>query len=317
MFPLFLRRVVSLGLVWLGTALPPATAVFAQESKQEHILFQAIRRGDTELLRGALRAGTPPDVRASDGTTPLMAAALHGSARWSAPCWTRGPIRARPARPESPPCCGAPGMQTRSGCCSSVAPIRMLAALGNTPLMVAAGSPTGSAAIEQLLAAKADITLRNKGGRTALRFAAGGGDVRTVRLLLEKAKSMGQLPEVVRAAGPSLAIAASDGFPDIVELLLAHGADPNQANGTRGHGLNAALLAGHTDIARNVDRSRKRPGQPHQPGRSSHRRTRRLLGIGRPFDRANARTITARISVLPTRTARPLLPGPGCAGTAG
>ena len=68
----------------------------------------------------------------------------------------------------------------------------MLAALGNTPLMVAAGSPTGSAAIEQLLAAKADITLRNKGGRTALRFAAGGGDVRTVRLLLEKAKSMGR-----------------------------------------------------------------------------------------------------------------------------
>src|SRR3954452_9555035 len=80
MFPLFLRRIVTLGLVWLGTALPPATAVFAQESKQEHILFQAIRRSDTELLRGALRAGTPPDVPPSDGTTPLMAAALHGNA---------------------------------------------------------------------------------------------------------------------------------------------------------------------------------------------------------------------------------------------
>ena len=63
MFSLFVRRMVSLGFVWLGTALPLATAVFAQESKQEHILFQAIRRGDTELLRGALRAGTPPDDR--------------------------------------------------------------------------------------------------------------------------------------------------------------------------------------------------------------------------------------------------------------
>ncbi len=80
MFPLFVRRIVSFGLVCLGILLPPATAVFAQENKQEHILFQAIRRGDTELLRGALRAGTPPDIRASDGTTPLMAAALHGSA---------------------------------------------------------------------------------------------------------------------------------------------------------------------------------------------------------------------------------------------
>src|SRR4029079_10536404 len=78
------------------------------------------------------------------------------------------------------------------------------------------------------------------------------GDARTVRLLLEKAKSLGQLPEVVRAAGPSLAIAASDGFPDIVELLLAHGADPNQANGTRGHALNAAPLAANTDIARTL-----------------------------------------------------------------
>src|SRR6185436_2664962 len=87
---------------------------------------------------------------------------------------------------------------------------------------------------------------------TALRFAASGGDARTVRLLLDKAKSLGQLPEVVGAAGPSLAIAASDGFPEIVELLLAHGADLNQTNGTRGHGLNAALLAGHTDIARKL-----------------------------------------------------------------
>src|SRR6266576_163923 len=58
MFPRFVRRVVCLGFVWLGIALPPATAVFAQESQQEHILFQAIRRGDMELLSGALRAGT-------------------------------------------------------------------------------------------------------------------------------------------------------------------------------------------------------------------------------------------------------------------
>ena len=253
MFPLFVRRIVSLGLVWLGTALPPATAVFAQESKQEHILFQAIRRGDTELLRGALRAGTPPDVRASDGTTPLMAAALHGSAEMVSALLDAG------ADPRAVSEAGVTALLWGAWDANKVrlllergADPNARSALGNTPLMVAAGSPTGSAAIEQLLAAKADITLRNKGGRTALRFAAGGGDVRTVRLLLEKAKSMGQLPEVVRAAGPSLAIAASDGFPDIVELLLAHGADPNQANGTRGHGLNAALLAGHTDIARKL-----------------------------------------------------------------
>jgi hypothetical protein len=30
MFPLFVRRTVSLAWVWLGTTLPPDTAVFAQ-----------------------------------------------------------------------------------------------------------------------------------------------------------------------------------------------------------------------------------------------------------------------------------------------
>jgi ankyrin repeat protein len=253
MFPLLVHRVVSLGFVWLGAALLPNTAVFAQESTQEHILFQAIRRGDIELLSGALRAGTPPDIRASDGTTPLMAAALHGSAQMVSDLLDAG---------ADPRAVSETGVTALLWGAWDANKVRLLlqrgadpnarSALGNTALMVAAGSPTGSAAVEQLLEAGADITLRNKGGRPALRFAAGSGDVQSVCLLLEKAKSLNQLPEVVSAAGPSLAIAASDGFPQIVELLLAHGADQNQANGTRGHGLNAALLAGHTGIAKEL-----------------------------------------------------------------
>lgn len=253
MLPLFIRRAVGLGLLWLGIALPQFSTVFAQESKQEHILFQAIRRGDMELLSGALRSGTPPDVRASDGTTPLMAAALHGSSEMVSALLDAGADpRAVSAAGVTALLWGAWDTKKVSLLLEHGADPNARSALDNTPLMVAAGSPTGSAAIEQLLAAGADITLRNKGGRTALRFAASGGDARTVRLLLEKAKSIGQLPEVVRAAGPSLAIAASDGFPEIVELLLANGADPNQSNGTRGHGLNAALLAGQTDIAKKL-----------------------------------------------------------------
>lgn len=267
MFPLYVRRTVSLGLVWLGTALPMPTVVFAQEIKQEHLLFQAIRRGDIELLRSALRAGTPPDVRAGDGTTPLMEAALHGSAEMVSALLDAG------ADPRAVSEAGVTALLWGAWDANKV---RLLLARGadpnarstldNTPLMVAAGAPTGSAAVEQLLAAGADITLRNKGGRTALRFAAGGGDVRTVRLLLEKGKSIGQLPEVVRAAGPAVAIAASDGFSEIVELLLAHGADPNQANGTRGHGLNAALLAGNIDIAKNLIAQGSYMGNRINPG---------------------------------------------------
>src|SRR5262245_2785932 len=163
MFPLFVRRTVSLGLVWLGAILPPAAAVFAQESRQEHLLFQAIRRGDTELLRGALRAGTPPDVRAGDGTTPLMAAALHGSAEMVSALLDAG------ADPRAVSEAGVTALLWGAWDANKVrlllkrgADPNAKSALDNTPLMVAAGSPTGSAAVEQLLAAGSDLTLRNK-----------------------------------------------------------------------------------------------------------------------------------------------------------
>jgi ankyrin repeat protein len=138
--------------------------------------------------------------------------------------------------------------------------------LGNTPLMVAAGSPSGSNSVEQLLAHGADITPHNKGGRTALHFAAEGGDIQTVRLLLAKAHQLDKLADVVRDAGPTVAAAANNGFHEIVKLLLEHGANPNRSTGSRGHALNTALLAGHTDIARTLILHGADLGDRSQPG---------------------------------------------------
>ncbi len=45
-----------------------------------HVLFRTIRRGDTQLLQSLLRQGAPVNLRLADGTTPLMLAALHGTA---------------------------------------------------------------------------------------------------------------------------------------------------------------------------------------------------------------------------------------------
>ena len=206
-------------------------------------------------------------------------------------------------------------MLTRLGCCSSVVPIRMLERARQHAINGSGRLAHGFDGDRAVAGGGMDITLCNKGGRTALRFAAGGGDVRTVQLLLEKAKSMGHLPEVVGAAGPSLAIAASEGFPNIVELLLAHGAHPNQANGTRGHGLNAALLAGHTDIARKLvthgsDLDNRINPEKFPPPYSPLTRNWTTLRSCKCW------LITTRISVRPTNTARPRLPGPGCVGTA-
>ena len=70
-----------------------------------------------------------------------------------------------------------------------------------------------------------------------------------MRLLLAKARELEQLEIVIRDAGPTVAVAASNGFHEIVKLLLEHGADPNRSNGSRGHGLNRALMAGDTETA--------------------------------------------------------------------
>ena len=73
-------RIPVLGLVALCAVSFRSVALNAADPESEHVLFQAVRRGDAALLKDLLRRGTPPDIRDRDGSTPLMAAALHGSA---------------------------------------------------------------------------------------------------------------------------------------------------------------------------------------------------------------------------------------------
>ena len=48
-------HVLVAGLVSFCTVFVPDAAVIAQEREAEHVLFQAIRRGDSTLLKGILR----------------------------------------------------------------------------------------------------------------------------------------------------------------------------------------------------------------------------------------------------------------------
>lgn len=238
-----------------------------KDTGRQHLYFQAIRRKDVSLLKDLIRRGTPLDVRRSDGTTPLMDAALHGSPQMVELLLSHA-ADARAARDDgvTPLLCGATEPEKVRLLVAHGADVNAKSALGNTPLMVAAGSPRGSASVECLLAHGADITLRNKRGRTALRFACDGGDIATVRLLLAKARELDKLEEVIDAAGPSVAVAAGNGYDAIVEVLLEHGADPNRENGSRGHGLNAALLSGETQIARDLILAGSDLGRRIQPG---------------------------------------------------
>src|SRR5262245_38018705 len=207
------RRICVAGWIAASSFALSAIEAPAEDARYEHLLFQAIRRGDVAQLKNALRGGTPADVRAGDGTTPLLAASLFGNAEM-VKCLLENGADPRLANDQ--------GVTALLWGARDADKVRLLlahgadpnarSALGNTALMVAAASPTGAAAVEQLLAAGADFRLRSKSGRTALRSAVGAGDARTVRLLLDKARAAGQLEQVVREAGPTVAIAAGSGF---------------------------------------------------------------------------------------------------------
>lgn len=252
------RMARRIALVW-GMSLTvlslAADSGFAQQQDggREHVLFQAIRRGDAALLAGILRRGTPPDVRGAEGTTPLMEAALHGSAEMVERLLEHGAnSRAENNQRVTALLWGAADEKKVRLLLDAGADVNARSSLGNTPLMAAAASPDAVAAVKLLIEHGADVTLRNKSGRTPLAFAAMGGDAGTVRLLLAEARQRKKLDEVVRAAGASVAVAAGHGYEEIVKLLLENGADADRNNGSRGHGLNAALLAGNMGIAREL-----------------------------------------------------------------
>ena len=249
--PLLSRCVLAMVSVTLTLCL--TTRGLGVETTQQHILLQAIGRGDSALVANLLRRGTPANVQSADGTTALMVAALHGNARMVELLLSHG-AQPQAANDDGATALlwGAPDARKVHLLIDHGADVNARSALGNTPLMVASGSPDGASSVQQMLASGADITSANKGGRTALRFASDGGNVDTVRLLLAKAQEMSQLKNVIDGAGRAVSVAASNGFHDIVNVLLEHGADPNQEIGSRGSALNSALLAGNAEIARTL-----------------------------------------------------------------
>ena len=196
--------------------------------------MQAALHGSAEMVELLLEHGADPRAVNDDGVTALL---------WGAT--DLGKVRLLVGRGADP---------------------NASSKLGNTPLMVACGSPSGASAVRELLANGADMRPPNKAGRTALRFAAAGGNVETVRLLIQVARELEQLENVIDDAGPTVAVAAGNGFHEIVELLLEHGADPNRTTGSRGQPLNHALMAGHQEIAKSLIARGAEVGGKSQPG---------------------------------------------------
>ena len=241
-------------------------AAVADEVRGKHLLFQVIRRGQLDLLTGILDRGTPADIRLHDGTTPLMVASQLGDTSMVDLLLSHG---------ADPTAASTQGITALLWGSLNAHVVRLLidagadvnapSSLGNTPLMVAAASPTGNESVRQLLKNGADLYTKNRSGRNALRFACLGGNVNTVRQLLDRARKHAKLDAFLRDAEPALVTAAGMGYRDVVEVLLAAGADPNQVKGSR-DALHSALLGGHRPVAKSLIEHGTRLDGTTQPG---------------------------------------------------
>lgn len=116
---------------------------------------------------------------------------------------------------------------------------------GNTALMMAAFKGNRRAA-EALLAKGAQV---NRAGWTPLHYAAAGGSEDIARLLIAHKARLDAVSPRASGAYTPLMMAAREGQPAMVRLLLEAGADPAPRNT---EGLTAAQVAeraGRTDIA--------------------------------------------------------------------
>ncbi|MCC2955582.1 ankyrin repeat domain-containing protein [Massilia sp. IC2-477] len=119
---------------------------------------------------------------------------------------------------------------------------------GNTALMMAAFKNNRRAA-EALLAKGAQV---NRAGWTPLHYAAAAGSEDIARLLIARKAKLDAVSPRESGAYTPLMMAAREGQPAVVRLLLEGGANPQLKNT---EGLTAAQIAeraGQTDIAASI-----------------------------------------------------------------
>jgi ankyrin repeat protein len=224
--------------------------VNAAEADGTTPLHWAAHRDDLAAADLLIRAGARVNAANDLGATPLWAASLNGN-----PAMVRRLLEAG-AKPDAALLAGETPVMvaSRAGHAAVVeqlvakgANLNARAARGQTALMWAV-SQRHPAVVRVLLAHGADLHARSEvwsqvmavpphglpqynrtiphGGDTALMFAARAGDLESAKLLVAAGANVGDAD----AWGVSATVlAAHAGYGELVEFLLAHGADPNAA----------------------------------------------------------------------------------------
>lgn len=260
-------------------------------------LIVASKYHAARVIAPLLKAGAAPDLAGNDGTTALGYAAAHGVmdvldamlGKGVSPD-TRGPA-------EDPPLVSA----ARSG---DVVAVKLLIDAGAdvnaaypgrmTALMVAAAAPD-SEIVAILMAAKPNLAIRDRLGRNALWFAAGGGNDSIVDKLLAAGSPVdgsalhesplfagvqaghagilqhllrkGLPPDAKNIAGDTpLIAAAARGDTVVVSTLLDGGAVVDAQNAAGNTALIVAAREGHTEVCRVLLKAGANSGLRNQDG---------------------------------------------------
>jgi ankyrin repeat protein len=197
-----------------SSALDAKIAARARDAAGNTALHFAAMNHDVPAVTALLQAGAEVDAQNAAGATPLLYGAGHA-----------GIVRALLARGASPN--AASNLQV-------------------TPLMAAAAHADSFDVVRLLIDAGADVrAIINSDVEVVLSRAVSGGDRRTVELLLSRGAAKDP-----KSAAAALSTAALNGEFELVQMLVAQGADPNLNPVFAGHALNQALLNGFVDTAR-------------------------------------------------------------------
>lgn len=250
----------------------------ALPNKQLVALFDAAEKGDTPRVKALLDEGASAKVQAPNGLTPLIIAAMMNHPQTVKLLLERGAdVNAAFA-----PGARISGSTALIMATSSFVCIMAGAKLPDSPKgyegheiefmkaypdqirqweeQMAAWSKGYGVIVGMLLDHGADVNAQSKMGMTAIGNAAESGELDTVRLLLDKGARL-DLPthEIDLLSGKSLdatngyialagATSAGQHEPEIIKLLLAHGATPNAKSSNDMTPLGRASESGDAEV---------------------------------------------------------------------
>jgi ankyrin repeat protein len=205
-------------MVTLALFVAAGAVSHGQEALSERF-YQAIRLNDLSSL-GEL-AKRDPNVKDARGATPLMHAAILGTAEHLKLLLDAGAdVNAKNTFDGTALICAAGDPGKSRLLIDHGADINARSQRGRTPLMLAASREGNAALVRLLLARGADVRGMDADGNSALLLAAGNGDREIMRLLIAKGADV-NVPNTSLGLTP-LGSAVSSNRSDAVRLLLAN-----------------------------------------------------------------------------------------------